>query len=61
VTRAKQQFVRTKDQAVATAKSATDKAAGAAAGTSFVLVLALLVGAGAAGFGATAATRRKLR
>jgi len=61
VTRAKQQFVRTKDQAVATAKSATDKAAGAAAATSFVLVLALLVGAGAAGFGATAATRRKLR
>jgi len=61
VTRAKQQFVRTKDHAVATAKSATDKAAGAAAGTSFVLVLALLVGAGAAGFGATAATRRKLR
>ncbi|RSU47727.1 hypothetical protein [Sphingomonas sp. S-NIH.Pt15_0812] len=61
VTRAKRQFVRTKDQAVATAKSATDKAAGAAAGTSFVLVLALLVGAGAAGFGATAATRRKLR
>jgi len=61
VTRAKQQFVRTKDQAVATAKSATDKAAGAAAGTSFVLVLALLVGAGAAGFGATAATRRRLR
>lgn len=61
VTRARQQFVRTKDQAVATAKSATDKAAGAAAGTSFVLVLALLVGAGAAGFGATAATRRKLR
>lgn len=61
VTRAKQQFVRTKDQAVASAKSATDKAAGAAAGTSFVLVLALLVGAGAAGFGATAATRRRLR
>ena len=61
VTRARQQFVRTKDQAVATAKSATDKAAGAAAGTSFVLVLALLVVAGAAGFSATAATRRKLR
>jgi hypothetical protein len=41
--------------------SATDKAAGAAAGTSFVLVLALLVGAAASGFGATAATRRRLR
>ena len=61
VTRAKQQFVQTKNEAVATAKSATDKAAGAAAGTSFILVLALLVGAAAAGFGATAATRRRLR
>lgn len=61
VTRAKQQFVQAKDKTVATAKSATDKAAGAAAGTSFMLVLALLVGAGAAGFGATAATRRRLR
>ncbi len=61
VTRAKQQFVRTKNQTIATAKSATDKAAGAAAGTSFVLVLALLVGAAAAGFGATAATRRRPR
>ncbi len=61
VTRAKQQFVRTKNETVATAKSATDKAAGAAAGTSFVLVLALLIGAAAAGFGATAATRRRLR
>ncbi len=61
VTRAKQQFVQTKNETIATAKSATDKAAGAAAGTSFVLVLALLVGAAAAGFGATAATRRRLR
>ncbi len=61
VTRAKQQFVQTKNQTVATAKSATDKAAGAAAGTSFVLVLALLVGAAAATFGATTATRRRLR
>ncbi|KQM63145.1 MULTISPECIES: hypothetical protein [unclassified Sphingomonas] len=61
VTRAKQQFVQTRNDAVATAKSATDTAAGAAAGTSFVLVLALLVGAAAAGFGATAATRRRLR
>ena len=61
VTRAKQQFVQAKDKTVETAKVATDKAAGAAAGTSFMLVLALLSGAGAAGFGATAATRRKLR
>ncbi len=61
VTRAKRQFVRTKNETIATAKSATDTAAGAAAGTSFVLVLALLVGALASGFGATAATRRRLR
>jgi hypothetical protein len=61
VTRAKKQFVRTKNETVATAKSATDKAAGAAAGTSFVLVLALLIGAAASGFGAVAATRRRLR
>ena len=61
VTRAKAQFVQAKDKTVETAKVATDKAAGAAAGTSFVLVFALLVGAGAAGFGATAATRRRLR
>lgn len=59
VTRAKQQFVETKNDTVATAKSATDAAAGAAAGTSFVLVLALLVGAAASGAGATAATRRR--
>ncbi len=61
VTRAKRQFVETKNETIATAKSATDKAADAAAGTSFMLVLALLIGAGAAGFGATAATRRRLR
>ncbi|MET0269053.1 MAG: hypothetical protein ABW173_01375, partial [Sphingomonas sp.] len=56
LTRAKQDVVETKNETIATAKSATDKAAGAAAGTSFILVLALLIGAGAAGFGATAAT-----
>jgi hypothetical protein len=61
VTRAKQQFVQTKNDAIATAKSATDQAAGAAAGTSFILVLTLLIGAAASGFGATAATRRRLR
>lgn len=61
VTRAKQQFVQTKNNAIAAAKSATDQAAGAAAGTSFILVLTLLIGAAASGFGATAATRRRLR
>ena len=61
VTKAKADFVQTKNDAIATAKSATDAAAGAAAGTSFVIVLALLAGAGAAAFGATTATRRRLR
>jgi len=61
VTRAKQKFVQTKNDTIETAKSATDTAAGAAAGTSFVLVIALLVGAAAAGTGATVGTRRRLR
>ena len=61
VDRAQQQFAEAKQKTIATAKSATDAAAGAAAGTSFVLVLALLIGAAAAGFGATAATRRRIR
>ncbi|WP_294195421.1 hypothetical protein [uncultured Sphingomonas sp.] len=61
VRKAKADFVQTKNDAIATAKSATDAAAGAAAGTSFVIVLALLAGAGAAAFGATTATRRRLR
>ena len=60
VTRAKAQFVKTKNQTIATAKSATDTAAGAAAGTSFMVVIALLIGAAAAGFGATAAARRRV-
>lgn len=59
VSRAKQQFAKTKDDTITTAKSATDAAAGAAASTSFVLVLALLVGAVASSAGATAATRRR--
>jgi hypothetical protein len=60
VTRAKQQFAQTKDNTVGTPKSATDVAAGAAAGTSFMPVLALLVGAAASGAGVTAATRRRV-
>ncbi|EZP49271.1 hypothetical protein [Sphingomonas sp. RIT328] len=59
VSRAKADVVRTKTQAIATAKQATDAAAGAASRTSFLLVLALVIGAGAAGFGATAAARRR--
>ena len=60
VTQAKARFVKTKNDAIATAKSATDTAAGAAAGTSFVLVLALLIGAAAASVGGVAATRRRI-
>lgn len=59
VTRGKAQFVQAKNETVNDAKVATDKVAGAAAGTSFVIVLALLVGAAAATFGAGAATRRR--
>lgn len=61
VTRAKNDFVQTKNETVETAREAADTVAGVAASTSFILVLALLVGAGAAGFGATAATRRRPR
>jgi len=61
VAQAKQRFVQTKDEAIATAKKAADAAAGAASKTSFIIVFALLVGAAAAAFGATAATRRRLR
>lgn len=61
VTQAKADFQQTKNQAIDTAKKATDAAAGAAAGTSFTLVIALLIGAAASAFGATAATRRRLR
>ena len=60
VTRAKAEFEQTKNEAVATAKQAADTAASAAAGTSFTLVIALLVGAAAAGFGASAAARRRV-
>lgn len=61
VNQAKADFVKAKADAVETAKTAADAAAGAASKTSFILVLALLVGAGAAAFGATSATRRRLR
>ncbi|WP_242137631.1 hypothetical protein [Sphingomonas sp. TREG-RG-20F-R18-01] len=59
VARAKQQFVQAKDNTVATAKTAADAGASAAAGTSFTAVIALLLGAGAAGFAGAAATRRR--
>ncbi|MGE7207268.1 hypothetical protein ACQKJZ_16530 [Sphingomonas sp. NPDC019816] len=61
VNQAKADFVQTRNEAVQAAKNAADAAAGAASKTSFLLVLALLVGAGAAAFGATSATRRRLR
>lgn len=59
VTRAKQQFIAAKDNTVETAKSAADAGASAAAGTSFTAVIALLLGAAAAGFAGAAATRRR--
>lgn len=61
VNQAKQRFVQTKNETVETAKKAADAAAGAASKTSFIIVFALLVGAAAAAFGATAASRRRLR
>ncbi len=60
VNKAKADFVQAKNEAVQSAKTAADAAAGAAAKTSFLLVIALLVGAGASAFGATSATRRRL-
>ncbi len=59
VDRAKADFVKAKNDTVQTAKSAADSAAGAAAGTSFVIVLALVIGAAASAFGAAAGTRRR--
>lgn len=61
VDQAKARFAKARQDTIETAKSATDKAAGAAAGTSFILALALIVGAVAASVGATAATRRAYR
>ncbi len=61
VSQAKADFIRTKNETVQAAKTAADAAAGAASKTSFILVLALLVGAGASAFGATAAARRRPR
>lgn len=59
VDHAKARFVAAKNDTIETAKSVADKAAGGAAGTSFTLVVALLIGAAAAGFGGVAATRRR--
>ncbi|MBB3880716.1 hypothetical protein [Sphingomonas pseudosanguinis] len=61
VSQAKADFIRTKNETVQAAKTAADAAAGAASKTSFILVLALLAGAGASAFGATAAARRRPR
>ncbi|MEH3107072.1 MAG: hypothetical protein PGN09_07200 [Sphingomonas fennica] len=60
VTRARAEFVQSKEQALATARSATDAAAGVAASTSFILVVALLIGAASAAAGAAAAARRRI-
>lgn len=56
---AKARFVAAKNKAIVTAKSTANNAAGGAAGTSFLVVLALIIGAGASAFGGIAATRRR--
>jgi hypothetical protein len=56
---AKARFVAAKNDTIETAKSAADSAAGGAAGTSFLVVIALAIGAAASAFGGIAATRRK--
>lgn len=56
---AKARFVVAKNNTIATAKSAADSAADGAAGTSFLVVIALLIGAGASAVGGIAAARRQ--
>jgi len=56
---AKARFVAAKNKAILTAKSTANSAAGGAAGTSFLVVLALIIGAAASAFGGIAATRRQ--
>ena len=56
---AKVRFVNAKNDAIATAKSAADHAASGAAGTSFLVVISLLIGAASAGAGGIVASRRR--
>ena len=56
---AKARFVTAKDDAIATAKSAADHAASGAAGTSFLVAIALVIGAASAGAGGIVASRRR--
>ncbi|WP_323809918.1 PAS domain-containing protein [Sphingobium baderi] len=56
---AKARFVAAKNDAVETAKTTVDTAAGGAAGTSFLVVLALIIGAASAGFGGIVGGRRE--
>ena len=56
---AKARVVAAKNDAIATAKTAADHAASGAAGTSFVVVIALLIGAASAGAGGILASRRR--
>ena len=58
---AKAGFVEAKNETVQVAKSAADGAANGAASTSFMVVLALLIGAASSVFGGIAATRRRDR
>lgn len=56
---AKASFTTAKTNAIETAKSTADSAANGAAGTSFMVVIALLIGAAASAFGGIAASRRR--
>lgn len=59
VDQAQARFEKTKADAIATAKSAADASANAASKTSFMLFVALLIGAASAGFGGIVAVRRR--
>lgn len=56
---AKSRYNAAKIAAIDTAKTTVDNAAGGAAGTSFLIVIALIIGAAAAGLGAVAASRHE--
>jgi hypothetical protein len=56
---AKARFAAAKNNAIETAKTTVDSAAGGTAGTSFLVVIALIIGAASAGLGGVAASRRE--
>ncbi len=56
---AKARFVAAKNDAIQAAKSTANSAAGGAAGTSFLIVLSMVIGAAASAFGGIAGARRQ--